>query len=109
MYSLFETNLYEFINTFYEISANSIKASNSLAVTSSTISTSPSMTITNDVECGGYEAPIFMNNSDYGQILSPGFPNPYPNNVDCLWHIEVSKGMALNITFEKFKIEDRYI
>ena len=100
---------YEFINTFYEISANSIKASNSLATTSSTISTSPSMTITNDVECGGYEAPIFMNNSDYGQILSPGFPYPYPNNADCLWYIEVSKGMALNISFKKFKIEDRYI
>ena len=100
---------YKFINKFHEISANSTKASNSTTTTSSTISSFPSMTITNDVECGGYEAPIFMNNSDYGQILSPGFPNPYPNNADCLWHIEVSKGMVLNITFEKFKIEDRYI
>ena len=66
------------------------------------------MNITNDIECGGYGAPIFLNNSDYGQVLSPGFPNPYPDNADCLWHIEVSNGMALNITFKEFKIEDRY-
>ena len=95
--------------TFCKISANSTTASTSLTSTSSSTSSFPLMNTTNYIECGGYEAPIYINNADYGQVLSPGFPNPYPNNADCLWHIEVSKGMALNITFKEFKIEDRYL
>lgn len=32
-----------------------------------------------------------------GTILSPGFPEPYPNSLNCLWRIHVSEGAGIQV------------
>merc|ERR1712223_1710402 len=59
-------------------------------------------------KCGSIEAPTIMNNSENGQVSSSDFPSPYPNDAECVWHIEVSDGMILKITFIELEIEDGY-
>ncbi|XP_039746472.1 cubilin [Pararge aegeria] len=40
----------------------------------------------------------------YGVIDSPGFPDKYPLNSNCLWTITVPKGNRINITFTHFNL-----
>ena len=44
------------------------------------------------VVCGGLLA------GPSGEIRSPNAPNPYPNNVQCVWTIEVPSGQFIRIT-----------
>lgn len=44
----------------------------------------------------------------YGVIESPDYPNNYPQSLDCLWNISVSKGNRINITFVQFDIFKSY-
>ena len=75
----------------------------------STTTTSPLETVINDVTCGGLDAPIIMNNSNIGDIFSPGFPSPYPNEAECLWHVKVADNMVVSMTFVEFELEDGYV
>lgn len=43
---------------------------------------------------------------DSGVIESPNFPNDYPNNLDCVWTIVVSKGNKINLQFSHFYLEN---
>ncbi|XP_075409854.1 CUB and sushi domain-containing protein 2 isoform X3 [Tenrec ecaudatus] len=49
--------------------------------------------------CGG-----FIQGSS-GTILSPGFPDFYPNNLNCTWVIETSHGKGVFFTFHTFHLE----
>ncbi|XP_057355961.1 CUB and sushi domain-containing protein 2 isoform X3 [Manis pentadactyla] len=49
--------------------------------------------------CGG-----FIQGSG-GTILSPGFPDFYPNNLNCTWIIETSHGKGVFFTFHTFHLE----
>jgi hypothetical protein len=40
-----------------------------------------------------------------GQLTSPGYPNPYPGNVECVWTIIVALGKRINITIDDFQME----
>ncbi|CAH2083519.1 unnamed protein product [Euphydryas editha] len=40
----------------------------------------------------------------YGVIESPGYPDSYPLNINCLWTINVPKGNKINVTFTNFDI-----
>lgn len=40
----------------------------------------------------------------YGVIESPGYPDKYPLNLNCLWTITVPKGNRINVTFTHFDI-----
>lgn len=33
-----------------------------------------------------------------GTILSPGYPEPYPNSLNCLWRIHVSEGAGIQVS-----------
>ena len=39
-------------------------------------------------------------------LQSPGYPNKYPRNMDCVYQIAIPQGMAMRIYFEKFELED---
>ncbi|XP_036397589.1 CUB and sushi domain-containing protein 1-like [Megalops cyprinoides] len=52
-----------------------------------------------DALCGGY----IQRNS--GTILSPGFPDYYPHNLNCTWTIETSHGKGVQFTFHTFHLE----
>ncbi|XP_037693302.1 cubilin [Choloepus didactylus] len=45
--------------------------------------------------CGGYL------HADRGVITSPGFPDAYPPNLNCSWHILVQSGLAVAVHFER--------
>eukprot|EP00062_Callorhinchus_milii_P009370 gi/632953198/ref/XP_007892273.1/ PREDICTED: CUB and sushi domain-containing protein 1 [Callorhinchus milii] len=49
--------------------------------------------------CGGYI------HGKSGTILSPGFPDFYPNSLNCTWTVEVSHGQGVQLIFHKFHLE----
>ncbi|XP_067329772.1 CUB and sushi domain-containing protein 2 isoform X5 [Anolis sagrei] len=49
--------------------------------------------------CGGYIR------GSSGTVLSPGFPDFYPNNLNCTWIIEASHGKGVFFTFHTFHLE----
>ncbi|RWS11455.1 cubilin-like protein, partial [Dinothrombium tinctorium] len=49
--------------------------------------------------CGGYF------NSPVGEIRSPYFPNPYPSNKRCIYHIAVEPGNVIQLQFTQFDVE----
>uniref|UniRef100_A0A6I8P0Q8 CUB and Sushi multiple domains 2 n=1 Tax=Ornithorhynchus anatinus TaxID=9258 RepID=A0A6I8P0Q8_ORNAN len=49
--------------------------------------------------CGGYIR------ASGGTILSPGFPDFYPNNLNCTWVIETAHGKGVFFTFHTFHLE----
>ena len=55
--------------------------------------------------CGGSK-PLTVANSPTGELTSPSYPSPYPNNADCQWHILVDDGFLVLLTFVEFDIEE---
>lgn len=43
---------------------------------------------------------------DSGVIESPNFPENYPDNLNCVWQIVVSKGNKINMRFSEFQLEN---
>uniref|UniRef100_A0A8C7D526 CUB and Sushi multiple domains 3 n=1 Tax=Oncorhynchus kisutch TaxID=8019 RepID=A0A8C7D526_ONCKI len=43
-----------------------------------------------------------------GTILSPGYPEMYPNSLNCTWTVEVSHGKGVQFTFNTFHLEDHH-
>lgn len=39
-------------------------------------------------------------------LKSPGYPGYYPNNMDCVYSVHIPNGMAMNIYFNDFDVED---
>ncbi|XP_075853394.1 CUB and sushi domain-containing protein 1 isoform X2 [Microcebus murinus] len=52
-----------------------------------------------DALCGGYI------HGKSGTVLSPGFPDFYPNSLNCTWTIEVSHGKGVRMIFHTFHLE----
>lgn len=40
-----------------------------------------------------------------GSFNSPGYPNKYPANRECVWYIQTSPGSSITITIHEFDIE----
>ncbi|RXN27609.1 CUB and sushi domain-containing 1-like protein [Labeo rohita] len=55
-----------------------------------------------DALCGGY---IY---GKTGTVLSPGFPDFYPNSLNCTWTVEVSHGKGVQLLFHTFHLEDSH-
>ncbi|XP_062981165.1 CUB and sushi domain-containing protein 1 [Elgaria multicarinata webbii] len=55
-----------------------------------------------DALCGGYI------HGKSGTILSPGFPDFYPNSLNCTWTIEVSHGKGVQLIFHTFHLESSH-
>ncbi|RWS21660.1 Cubilin-like protein, partial [Leptotrombidium deliense] len=49
--------------------------------------------------CGG------LLDSETGTFVSPGYPNDYPLNVECVWTLECSPGNRVSLSFTDFHIE----
>lgn len=47
-------------------------------------------------------------NQDY-RLTSPGYPEPYDDNVICLWVIRMPPGRRMGIYFEVFDLEDQLV
>jgi len=43
-----------------------------------------------------------------GTLSSPGYPNPYPNNVECEYLIDVGEGRSLQYDVQSMDIADTY-
>ena len=39
-------------------------------------------------------------------LRSPGYPNDYPNNTDCISSVSIPQGMVINITINELYLED---
>uniref|UniRef100_A0A8D3CAD4 CUB and Sushi multiple domains 3a n=1 Tax=Scophthalmus maximus TaxID=52904 RepID=A0A8D3CAD4_SCOMX len=55
-----------------------------------------------DASCGGDIG------GPRGIILSPGYPELYPNSLNCTWTVEVSHGKGVQFTFHSFHLEDHH-
>ena len=49
--------------------------------------------------CGG------VINEVGGVITSPNFPNEYPNDQDCEWHVQLPVGQKVELNFLGFVLE----
>ena len=47
------------------------------------------------------ECPVIENT-----ITSPGYPNDYPSNTDCISSVPIPQGMVINITINELNLED---
>lgn len=52
------------------------------------------------VGCGGE-----LSFKQYGTLTSPNYPNGYPHNTECLWHINEIPGNSVVLTIEEFDLE----
>ncbi|OXB80742.1 UNVERIFIED_CONTAM: hypothetical protein H355_013535 [Colinus virginianus] len=43
-----------------------------------------------------------------GTILSPGYPELYPNSLNCTWTVDVTHGKGVQFTFYTFHLEDHH-
>lgn len=41
----------------------------------------------------------------YGEISSPDYPEDYPPNKDCVWHLTTLPGHRIKIMFMEFELE----
>ena len=41
-----------------------------------------------------------------GEIVSPGYPDVYPNNAVCVWTLTGAEGDRIRVTFTDFDLED---
>ena len=46
-----------------------------------------------------------MDTGEDGTVISPNYPNYYPNNIDETYSIEVETGSRIEITFLDFDLE----
>lgn len=62
-----------------------------------------------EMTCGGPldppMDPLEITNTPTGEILSPNYPDQYPNEVDCEVHIKVDVGYVIQLTFLEFDTE----
>ena len=56
------------------------------------------------VQCPAHEVRF----DSTGVILSPGFPDSYPNLQMCSWLINVEKGYNITLHFELFQTEKEF-
>ena len=56
--------------------------------------------------CGPLK-PIALNNYGSGYIISPNYPDPYPNEADCQWHISLKANQTLMFKILDFELEYR--
>lgn len=53
--------------------------------------------------CGGTN---FLNS--YTPLTSPHYPQPYPSHLDCVWHIQVGKGLQVVANISTVMLEENY-
>ena len=51
-----------------------------------------------DAICGGDN--IYLFDEDTHILTSPGYPNAYPSNLNCTWHIAAYEGYLIRIHVE---------
>uniref|UniRef100_A0A3Q2TAZ9 Cubilin n=1 Tax=Fundulus heteroclitus TaxID=8078 RepID=A0A3Q2TAZ9_FUNHE len=49
--------------------------------------------------CGGYVG------GPSGSISSPGYPNRYPENRECIWYVTSTPGSSITLTIHEFDVE----
>ncbi|XP_036979908.1 deleted in malignant brain tumors 1 protein-like isoform X1 [Acanthopagrus latus] len=59
----------------------------------------PEETVTSDPSCGGYL------HSSSGTFYSPGYPDNYPDNSECIWYLRFGSGIV-QLNFPFISIED---
>lgn len=40
-----------------------------------------------------------------GSFHSPGYPNRYPSNRECIWYIQTTPGSSIQLTIQEFDVE----
>ena len=58
-----------------------------------------------DGPCDEGQHPMVINGSIEGYIMSPNYPEPYPNDANCQWVIRVPETHAILITILHFDLE----
>ena len=48
---------------------------------------------------------VFHLTKESGTFETPGFPEKYPNNTQCIWNIHVEPGRFILLSFHIFEIE----
>lgn len=67
------------------------------------VSAKPTLDLTTD--SNGKQSCDFIKKGSSGEILSPNYPQQYPNNKECSWKIEMPLLQKIVIVFETFNLD----
>ncbi|XP_038050981.1 CUB and sushi domain-containing protein 1-like [Patiria miniata] len=56
-------------------------------------------------ECGSHNISVYK---DIINLNSPGYPNRYPNNHDCIWYIKGQSKQVVTMRIKDFEMEETY-
>ena len=59
--------------------------------------------------CGHNGAKMIITPSNYTDIHSPEFPEYYPSNLNCKWHIKADDGYQIELHIKGYELEDGYM
>ena len=57
----------------------------------------------------GIDKVYSIDNATTGYVVSPYYPEAYPNDVTCMWLIEVDEGNIIELSFMTFDLQPRYL
>ena len=55
------------------------------------------------------DPPKIITSSSGGNLSTPNYPYYYPNNMDCQWHIQAGRKMAIKINILLFNLQNGYL
>ena len=59
--------------------------------------------------CENNGAKMIITPSNYTDIYSPNFPEDYPSNLNCKWHIKADEGYKIVLHIKGIELEDGYV
>ena len=57
--------------------------------------------------CGGNGTEMLITPQNTTDIYSPNYPDPYPNNIICRWHIKVEKNFGIELQINRAELEEK--
>ena len=59
--------------------------------------------------CGFNGTEMIITPSNYTDIHTPNFPEDYPNNLNCKWHIKADDGYQIELHIKGYELEKKYV
>lgn len=57
--------------------------------------------------CGGNHVKMLITPRNNTFIYSPGYPNGYPENLNCKWHIKADDGYRMELQIKESELEEK--
>ena len=59
--------------------------------------------------CGNSSTKMIITPWNNTDIHSPNFPETYPNNLNCIWHVKADNGFRIELQIKGQELEEKYL